>query len=93
MGHGGCMARVATRSSAFLAVWLLHPAEHARKWPVGGEGDSSKVENIDPEAVPLGAVELDGMCAPSSTQSCGEWCAEHGAPEADCAPCKARLSD
>lgn len=27
---------------------------------VGGEGDSSKVENIDPEALPLGAVELDG---------------------------------
>lgn len=27
---------------------------------VGGEGESAKVENIDPEAEPLGAVELDG---------------------------------
>ena len=27
---------------------------------VGGDGESSKVENIDPEAEPLGAVELDG---------------------------------
>ena len=27
---------------------------------VGGEGESAKVKNIDPDAEPLGAVELDG---------------------------------
>ncbi len=27
---------------------------------VGGSGESARVENIDPEALPLGAVELDG---------------------------------
>ena len=43
-----------------LPVPAAAKAEKKVTISVGGEGDSSKVENIDPEALPLGAVELDG---------------------------------
>lgn len=49
-----------TVSLPALPVPAAAKAEKKVTISVGGEGDSSKVENIDPEAVPLGAVELDG---------------------------------
>jgi len=49
-----------TVSIPALPVPAAAKAEKRVTISVGGEGDSSKVENIDPEAVPLGAVELDG---------------------------------
>lgn len=42
-----------------------------------------------PAAAPHGGL---GMCAPSSEQSCGEWCSEHGTLESECVPCKQRAA-
>lgn len=43
-----------------LPVAVAPKAEKKVTLSVGGDGESSKVENIDPEAEPLGAIEIDG---------------------------------
>jgi hypothetical protein len=43
-----------------LPVPAAPKAEKKVTISIGGGGESSKVENIDPEAEPLGAVEIDG---------------------------------
>jgi hypothetical protein len=73
---------VAERSGLVVSIPPLPmPAAPAAKKKmtisVGGDGESAKVENLDPEAEPLGAVELDGrpggeLLAVQATGSGGE---------------------
>ena len=59
--------------------------------PVAVTATQSPVGRSAKSALPAPATlgdDADGMCAPASPQSCGEWCAEHGTLEADCEPCK-----
>ena len=48
------------RSVAIPALPAVPPAAKSVTVSVGGGDDGAKVENVDPEAAPLGAVELDG---------------------------------
>jgi hypothetical protein len=47
------------------------------------------------QPIPASAsADVEGLCEvdpdPSAAPCGGEWCAEHGVPEAECEPCKAR---
>lgn len=70
--------------AAWLAILLaIACREPSRGAAPAGVTASASQANRAPELP-------EGMCSPESSQSCGEWCAEHGTLEADCVPCKAR---
>lgn len=60
----------------------LFVATACREQPTGAPPDPASASPSD--------IPLSGMCAPTSTQSCAEWCAEHGRPEAECVVCQHR---